>query len=141
MRVVLDTDVLVAAFVARGVCADLFERVVNHHELVLSPHVLEEFDRTTSKKLGFDPGRVARAMALLRRVGRVVEPVPLAEPTCRDPDDDLVPGLVEASGAGCLVTGDEDLLVLRAFHGVPILSPREFLVLDARRDAGPPSSG
>ena len=45
---------------------------------------------------------------------------------CRDADDLPVLGAVLAAKADCLVTGDNDLLVLREFSGCPILSPREY---------------
>jgi putative PIN family toxin of toxin-antitoxin system len=136
MRVVLDTNVLVAAFVARGVCTDIFERVIADHELVLSPYILDEFERVMSAKLGFDQNRVKRALALFRRVGQIVTPEPLAEPVCRDKDDDAVLALARSSNAVCLVTGDEDLLILRRFQRIPIVSPRAFLTFEPQHDNG-----
>ena len=136
MRVVLDTNVLVAAFVARGVCAEVFERIIGDHELVLSAHTLAEFERVMVAKLGFDVTRVDRAVALLRRVGRIVESQPLPAPVCRDPDDDAVQALARSSGAACLVTGDDDPLVLEAIEGTPIITPRAFLTFELPRNAG-----
>ncbi len=136
MRVVLDTNVLVAAFVARGVCTDIFERMIADHELVLSPYILDEFERVMSAKLGFDQNRVKRALALFRRVGQIVTPEPLAEPVCRDKDDDAVLALARSSNAVCLVTGDEDLLILRRFQRIPIVSPRAFLTFEPQHDNG-----
>jgi predicted nucleic acid-binding protein len=51
----------------------------------------------------------------------------LPKPVCRDPDDDLV--LVTAVGAGAtmIVTGDDDLLVLRSYSGIEIMTPRRFV--------------
>ena len=45
---------------------------------------------------------------------------------CRDPDDLPIRGTLLAARVDCLVTGDEDLLALREFRGIPILSPRAF---------------
>ena len=136
MRVVLDTNVLVAAFVARGVCADLFERVIADHELVLSPQILDEFDRVMTSKLPFDQTRVERALALFRRVGRIVTPETLEEPVCRDRDDDAVLALARSAGATCLVTGDDDLLILESFEQIQIISPRAFLTFEPQHDSG-----
>jgi putative PIN family toxin of toxin-antitoxin system len=127
MRVVLDTNVLVAAFVARGVCTDVFERTIADHELVLSPRILDEFERVMIEKLCFDANRVARALALFRRTARIVEPEALAERICRDEDDDAVLALARSSNAECLVSGDDDLLILKNFEGTPIITPRAFL--------------
>ena len=136
MRVVLDTNVLVAAFIAHGICADVFERVIADHELVLSPHLLDEFERVMTAKLRFDQTRVERALALFRRVGRIVTPEPLEEPVCRDRDDDAVLALARSASATCLVTGDDDLLVLGRFERIPIISPRAFLTFEPRHDNG-----
>ena len=127
---------LVAAFIARGVCADLFERVIADHEFVLSPHLLAEFERVMTAKLRFDQTRVERALAPFRRVGRIVTPEPLEEPICRDGDDDAVLALARSASAACLVTGDDDLLVLGTFERIPIISPRAFLTFESRHDDG-----
>jgi putative PIN family toxin of toxin-antitoxin system len=127
MRVVLDTNVLVAAFIARGVCTDVFERVVSDHQLILSPFILEEFERVMRDKIGLDRDRVARALALVRRKGEVFEPGRLEVPVCRDADDDHVLALAVEGGAEVLVSGDDDLLVIGSFEAVPIITPRQFL--------------
>jgi putative PIN family toxin of toxin-antitoxin system len=136
MRVVLDTNVLVAAFIARGVCADVFERVIVDHELVLSPHIVSEFKRVMVEKFQLDASRVERSIALLHRIGRMVDPSPLAERICRDEDDDAVLALARSSGATCIVTGDEDLLILEIFEKVPIITPRAFLTFEPPTDEG-----
>jgi putative PIN family toxin of toxin-antitoxin system len=136
MKVVLDTNVLVAAFIAHGVCAEVFERVVGEHELIVSAHVLDEFRHVMSEKLGFASSRMDRALALLRRVGQIVEPEKLAAQVCRDSDDDALLALARSSIADCLVTGDDDLLVLQAFEGAAIITPRAFLTHRPPRSEG-----
>jgi putative PIN family toxin of toxin-antitoxin system len=120
--------------IARGVCADLFERVIADHELVLSPHILGEFERVMTSKFKFDKGRVERSLTLFRRVSHIVTPEPLAEPVCRDRDDDAVLALAQKSSADCLVTGDDDLLILGNFQQIPIISPRAFLTFEPQHD-------
>ena len=134
MRVVLDTNVLIAAFVSRGLCAELFEHVVGSHTLIVSEHVLEEFERVLVSKLGFGTERVSEAVALLRRVGDMVDPEPLQAPICRDPDDDEILALARAGDVSCLVTGDDDLLTIGSFEGIPILTPRAFWELEAQAE-------
>ena len=46
---------------------------------------------------------------------------------CRDPKDDMFLDLAVAGGAACIISGDQDLLVLDPFRGIPILTPRAFL--------------
>jgi len=57
----------------------------------------------------------------------VLSPIGLASPVCRDPDDDNILAAAIAGNCDCVITGDKDLLVLRAYEGINILSPRDFL--------------
>jgi predicted nucleic acid-binding protein len=43
VKVFLDTNVLASALATRGLCAELFEVVLQSHELLVSPPVLKEF--------------------------------------------------------------------------------------------------
>ncbi len=133
MTVALDTNVLIAAFVARGVCHELVEHLVRQHEPAVSPFVLGEFEAKLVARFGADPADADAAARLLRARVCVVEPAPLPRRVSRDPDDDAVLALVVASGAVCLLTGDQDLLVLRAYGGVPILRPSAFWAFEAKQ--------
>jgi len=48
---------------------------------------------------------------------------------CRDPDDNKLLEIAVAGRADCLVTGDQDLLILDRFRGIPILTPTGFLTI------------
>ena len=53
MRVFFDTNVLVSAFLTRGLCADLLRLVLTEHTLVTSEGVLANFfNSLLSKKTG-----------------------------------------------------------------------------------------
>lgn len=55
----------------------------------------------------------------------MIEPPPLPQPVCRDPDDDEVLALAIAAQADLIISGDNDLLVLLQFNGIPIVSPAQ----------------
>ena len=134
MKVVLDTNVLISGLAAHGACAELLEHVIENHELVLSDHLLGEFERVMVRKLRFSETHVARALSLLRRTAKNVEVHPPYPALCRDPDDDAVLALVRAAAPACLVTGDNDLLVLGSVAGVPIVTPQGFWAIAARHE-------
>lgn len=46
---------------------------------------------------------------------------------CRDPKDNKFLELVVEANAFCIITGDDDLLVLHPFRGIPILNASDFL--------------
>ncbi len=66
-------------------------------------------------------------VAALRQQVRLVEPVSIPAPVCRDLDDDVVLATAVAAGADVMVTGDQDLQVLGDYQRIPILNPRQFL--------------
>jgi putative PIN family toxin of toxin-antitoxin system len=124
VKVFLDTNVLVAAFATRGLCADLLRVVLTKHELVLGQIVLVELERVMGEKLRVPESVIAAALEFLRRypVTAVAEPLP--HPRCRDKDDALVFASAVAAGADVLVTGDRDLLVLAGKSSLRIVDPR-----------------
>lgn len=46
---------------------------------------------------------------------------------CRDPKDDKFLSLAVTINADCLISGDQDLLVLNPFRNIPILNAPDFL--------------
>jgi uncharacterized protein len=46
---------------------------------------------------------------------------------CRDPKDDQFLELAKSGNADCIITKDNDLLVLHPFEGIPILNVTHFL--------------
>lgn len=126
MRVLLDTNVLIAAFIARGTCSEMLEHCVRNHTLISSKPLLRELEEKLSGKLGFTQPETREVLSLLRGEMEVVKPVSLDQPVCRDPDDDVVLATALGGNCDCIVTGDKDLLVLEKFQRIPILAPAEF---------------
>ena len=136
MRLVLDANVLIAAFVARGVCAELLEHCVREHEPVTSVAILEEVRRNLVAKIKVAPSQADQTVNLLRTRLQVVEPVDLGAQVCRDPDDDVVLGTAMAGRCDAIVTGDRDLLDLGTHQDIAIVSPRGFWSFESRRSRG-----
>ena len=126
MRVVLDTNVLVAAFAARGLCEGVFQVCLASHEIVLCEHILEELRRSLTGKLKLSVEEADLMASFVREQAEIVEPVLLPRDACRDRADLPVLGTALGGRADCLVTGDHQLLGLGRFRGIPILSPRAF---------------
>jgi uncharacterized protein len=132
VRVVLDTNVFVAAVVADGLCRDLVRVRVLPHAIITSEPLLRELQTTLRNKFAADPDQLP-LLGQLNEEAEVVRTAPLPERVCRDRSDDIVLATAFAGKANVIVTGDDDLLVLNEFREIRILSPRRFLELLDRR--------
>lgn len=126
MKIVLDTNVVVAAFAARGLCESLFEYCLANHEILLSEQILEEICRNLSQKLKLPRETVDDIERLLCENGSFFQPAAVDAGACRDADDLYVLGLVKKVKLDYIVTGDDDLLVLNSFKQCRIVTPRQF---------------
>ncbi len=125
MRVFLDTNVLVSAFTARGLCADLFRQLLAEHDVMTGEVNLVELRRVLVNNFQASDNQVGVVEEQLR--DQLVVPRPAAPNALylRDPDDAWVLASALAGAADLLVTGDKDLLSVAADAPLPILSPRE----------------
>jgi len=126
MKIVLDANVIIAAFAARGLCESIMEVCLSEHDIVLSDDLLDEILRNLRYKIKLPLDVIDNIGTLLREHSNISIPVPLASDVCRDPDDIKILGLAVASNVDYIVTGDKDLLVLKSFQGIQILNPRTF---------------
>jgi putative PIN family toxin of toxin-antitoxin system len=132
-RAVLDVNLSVSWLLTAGptlsrvMDAWLAERFV----YVTSPPILAELQRVIAE-LAARRTLAADHVAHLERVEKRAEltaGAPVAAGACRDPDDDMFLSCALEGGAEYVVTGDRDLLDMRTFRGVRIVTPLEFLLL------------
>ena len=126
MKIVLDANVIIAAFAARGLCESIMEVCLSEHEIMFSDDLFDEILRNLRLKIKLPASIVDNIGELLREHADISIPAPLTSDICRDPNDIKILGLAVASNADYIVTGDKDLLVSKSFQGIPILNPRSF---------------
>ena len=129
MRAVIDTNVLISGLLWRGPAYAALQAVRSGEiGFVSSPALLAELSEVLARPK-FDAvlsrSQVPREvlMAQARALAEVIDPPPLPQPVCRDPDDDDVLALALAAQADVIISGDDDLLTLHPFEGIAILSP------------------
>lgn len=133
MRVVLDANVLIAAFATRGLCADVLEYCLYEHTIILSKTLLREIQRALCFKIKLPKAKAIEIVNFLSAQGEMFRPQKLPQNACKDKKDLHILGLALAAKADAIVTGDADLLILKKFHSIPILSPREFWTFVVKR--------
>ena len=134
VRAVLDTNVYVGGTIlSRGVPYQLLEAWrQNEFILVTSEAILAEIERVLRyprirRRYSVTAQDIARLMDSLRADALVVPGEVEVSRTSDDPDDDKFLACALEAQAECIVTGDPHLLSLGSYHGIAILTPREFL--------------
>ena len=133
VRAVLDTNAYVSGTIlSRGVPYQVLEAWrQNEFILVTSEAILAEIERVLRyprirRRYSVTAQDLARLMDSLRADALVVPGEVEVSRTSDDPDDEFLACALEAQ-AECIVTGDPHLLNLGPYHGIAIITPREFL--------------
>ena len=127
-RLVLDTNVLVSAFLWRGTPGRLIELAGDQTiQPVTSAALLDELAATLAKRklakhVTATGLTVSQLVAGFKRLVMTVSARQLDERVSRDIDDDAVLACALAARAQFIVSGDDDLLVLGAFKGITIIT-------------------
>jgi putative PIN family toxin of toxin-antitoxin system len=132
VKLVVDTNVLIAGLAGEGLCRDIVKRRLPTCELFTSRALLDELVEKLTLKFNLTPDELP-LLKIYEAEASVIKPGPLPKQICRDADDDEVLAVAIAAEAEMILTGDKDLLVLKRFQGIRILSPRQFVELLDRR--------
>ena len=124
MRIFFDTNVLLAAFATRGLCADLFAHVLVEHELVVGEVVLVELRAKLRLKFKLTKKAIDEVEDMLREHEVVPRPKKHLGPKISDPDDEWIVASAVAGRADVLVTGDAAVLKVAKRAPLPIVNPR-----------------
>ena len=144
LSAVFDSTILVSAFLTPGglSAALLAHARQGAFTLVLSPAILEETrdtlltEKRIRKRYEYTDDAVAYFVVGLRDVSRPVSELPSLQ-VSRDPEDDYVIATALAGGASHLVTRDNDLLTLKTYQTITMMTPEEFIALVRKQSSKP----
>lgn len=126
MKVVLDTNVIIASFATRGLCHAVFELCLDRFEIVISSFLIKEVETNLAKKLKLSPKLIREITEFLSEEAKTIEIDDIPRDVCKDSADARVLALVQKSEAAYLITGDKELLAIEKIGSSKILSPRKF---------------
>ena len=127
MKIVIDTNVVASAIFFGGRPRDLIEKLMLHDVTAyVSQEIVEEYQNTVQRLKDKFPGKKVTIP-----LTQIVSACLLIEPTtdikvCRDPDDDKFIECAVDSKSVYIVSGDHDLLVLKKYHDIEIITIAEF---------------
>lgn len=121
MRVILDTNILVAALITRGTPPDLLYEAWRDGRfgLFTSEPQVEELRRVTRRegiRFRIHPAEAGRMVNDLRRLATTIADLPVVE-VSPDPYDNVLLAMAQAAQTEVLVTGDKRGLLALGRHG------------------------
>ena len=128
MRVVFDSNVLVAAFATHGVCHERFEYCLRNTTICCSDFIAAEVERILVSKIKTPAPAVSEIIQYLRAQTEWITPAHKSVEALRDPDDRMIIATALSAEADFLITGDKDLLVLKRVKKTVMILPRDFWV-------------
>ena len=127
MRVVFDTNVFISAFATEGVCSVLLKRArLKEFELFVCSVVINEVESVLKQKFKVEEEIIREVVELIKESSEPVSIVEKVEGVCRDGDDDLILSCAVSACADYLVSGDKDLLEVKKYENIKIVSPKDF---------------
>jgi putative PIN family toxin of toxin-antitoxin system len=128
MRLVVDTNVFVSAALKGSSWSGSTVRWLDRFGVLLKTGVTEQEVMEVLRRPRIAPKIAPVFLDNVRRMFAAAELVAIIEPVtgCRDPDDDKFLELAVNGRADVIVSGDDDLLVLDSFRGIPIITPAAF---------------
>jgi uncharacterized protein len=126
MRVVYDTSVVVTIFARRGEILKFKRDILTGRVIAItSDYILGETEVVLLDKFHFTKQRAKSHTRLFARIALEVTPEDIKK-VSRDSRDDPILATALAGQAKYIVTLDQDLLVLKEYKGIRIITPAEF---------------
>ncbi|MBI1297998.1 putative toxin-antitoxin system toxin component, PIN family [bacterium] len=135
LKVVIDTNIIISGTIKpQGTVGAVLQRLrQGQFTLLFSRETLDEIVSVIHRprlrlKYHLTDKTVRATLRLLVLRSELVTPN-IQVTACRDPNDDKFLEVAISGNANVIVSGDNDLLTLAAYAGIPILPPGQFLVL------------
>jgi putative PIN family toxin of toxin-antitoxin system len=131
VRLLIDTNVLLSGILWKGAPHHLLEKIRDGEAtLITSADLIEELAEVIARpkfsailtRLNLSVESIVHDINLL---AEIVVPIPLANPACRDSDDDIVLATALTGQVDLIVSGDADLLDMKQFQLIPIVGATE----------------
>jgi len=126
MRMLFDTNVLVAAFIKGGSSYDVIEHAVHEHEVYYTLFIISEFRNVFKTKFHYPESAIKEFVLFIRRFFIKGDTAKIIDDVCRDPEDDQVLADALSNGIDVIISGDKDLLILKKYKGIRIILPRDY---------------
>lgn len=128
MRVVFDTNIFISALVIPESLAEkaILKIIEGGDILVISKDIINEVLSVLSSKFSRDKEALSHVAVMLSELGELVNPIKKIKVFKDDPDNRILECAIHGK-ADVLVTGDKEMLQLREYKGIKIISLKEYI--------------
>jgi len=127
MKIVIDTNVILSAFLTQGLSSRVLDITIDKHNIFISQWIIDEVSDKLKNKFNIPSNSLSQTLNFIKSVFNIINPEgPLPE-ICRDKDDNNILHLAKYVKADIIITGDKDLLILKKYNNIAIVNPREFM--------------
>jgi putative PIN family toxin of toxin-antitoxin system len=126
--VVLDTNIFISAVLFKGTPLEILQLCISKNEIdiAISPELLAELIGKLKYKFGIKSQTLESLKVELESSMLYILPEYTTQ-ICRDTSDNKIIDLAICAGAEFIITGDKDLLEIKTYKGIKILTAVEFL--------------
>jgi putative PIN family toxin of toxin-antitoxin system len=127
MKIVVDTNVLISGTFFGGFPRQVLSAIVEKRIVAFATaEIVDEYEEVVQEMILRKQGHFNRNI-LSPFIGalEIIEPVSDVQ-ICRDPDDDKFINCAKDARALYVVSGDNDLLVLKQYENIRVITAREF---------------
>ena len=127
MKIVLDSNVILSAFITQGLSNRVLNICIDKHILFISKWIIDEVLDKLKNKFKIPLKEIKRISTFLESGFHIIEPEGEMPTICRDKDDNNILFLAQYIKADLIITGDKDLLELKSTNKCKIINPRIFM--------------
>jgi putative PIN family toxin of toxin-antitoxin system len=129
MKLVVDANIFISAFYWGGNPQKILDRIIEGADvLYISNEILDEIAGVMARpKFKSRPRIIDNYIRTIEKLGKKVFITGNIKGVCRDKDDDNKIECGILCGADFIITGDDDLLILKEYDNIKILTPKEYL--------------
>ncbi|MBF0532799.1 MAG: putative toxin-antitoxin system toxin component, PIN family [Candidatus Omnitrophica bacterium] len=126
MKILFDTNVLIAALIAHGYSSEVLQDAVYSHKLYITDYIYQECETVLTRKFKLSSAVRTAALSVLTKYFIKGETAVDVEAVCRDPADHQILADAFCNDVDVIVSGDQDLLVLKRYQGIKIIHPKNY---------------
>jgi putative PIN family toxin of toxin-antitoxin system len=129
MKLVLDTNIYISSYYFGGNPRKILERIIDGmDELYIAKEILEEIDSVMVRsKFKTAANDVAYFIRMIEEIANLVIIKGYVKNVCRDKDDDKILECGLLGNVNYIITGDNDLLILKTYEHIKIITPNEYM--------------